>query len=350
MKYWSGYCSEYLAPKENDINYINVREKPFKIYGLYNMSDENYYRLPVEFAKAVSGGVFDHMKASAGVRVRFATDSPYIAIKAKLNGFAPSPHITYIATKGFDLYIEENGKFTFHNTYNPPLDTDNEVEGITKFKDIKMRNFVLNFPNGTPVISVEIGVKNGFSIFKADKYNNEKPVVFYGSSITQGFAASRPGNTYENFISRKLNIDYINMGFSGSAMGEPVLAEYLSKIPMSAFVMDYDHNAPDVEHLKNTQYDFYKIIRNANVDLPIILVSRPEGRYDEDTLARRKVILDTYTKAIDNGDRNIHFVDGSTFFPDTLRFDCTADGCHPNDLGMYYMAKGILKVLSQINL
>lgn len=350
MKYWSGYCSECLAPKENDINYINVREKPFKIYGAYNLDKENYYRLPIEFANTVSGGVASHMRSGAGIRVRFATYSPYIAIKATLSGFGPSPHVTYLASKGFDLYTEENGKFMFHNSFYPPLDTDDEVTGITKFVDIKMRNFVLNFPMGTPVTSLEIGIKDGFSIFEADEYRNEKPVIFYGSSITQGFAASRPGNTYENFISRALNIDYINMGFSGSAMGEPVLAEYLSKIPMSAFVMDYDYNSPDIEHLEKTHYNFYKIIRKNNKNIPIIVVSRPDGRYIADTVGRRNIILDTYMKAKKSGDCNIHFVDGSTFFPDELRFDCTVDGCHPNDLGMYYMSKGIVKILSQINL
>ncbi len=348
MKLWSGYCLEGLGPKETDIKYINVREKPFEIHGVYNLGDENYYRLPIEFARTVSGGVASNMRDSAGIRVRFATDSPYIAIRAKLSGFAPSPHVTYLASKGFDLYTEENGKFTFHNSFYPPLDTDDEVEGITKFKDVTMRNFVLDFPNGTPVISLEIGIKDGFSVFAPDKYSNEKPVVFYGSSITQGFAASRPGNTYENFISRELNLDYINMGFSGSAMGEENLAEYLADIPMSAFVMDYDHNAPDIDHLQKTHYKFYKIIRDKNPDIPIILVTRPEAKYNEDTVARRRVILATYLKAMDEGDKNIHFVDGGNFFPSEVRFDCTVDGCHPNDLGMFYISRGIIKVLSQI--
>lgn len=114
--------------------------------------------------------------------------------------------------------------------------------------------------------------------------------------------------------------------------------------------MDYDHNAPDIEHFKNTHYEFYKIIRNKNLDLPIILVTRPEGNYSKDTIERRNIILDTYIKAQNDGDRNIHFVDGSAFFSDDLRFNCTADGCHPNDLGMYYISQGILKVLSRIKI
>ena len=350
MKFWEGYCFDHIAPKDSDIRYKNVKNSPFEIFGVCEKSNDNFYRLPENVAKYVSSGVLNHSFETAGVRVRFATDSPYIAIKAEFEKFSPSPHITYLASKGFDLYLEKDGCFTFNNSFYPPLDTDLSLEGITRFHDSKIRNFVLDFPTGTPVKSLQIGIKDGFSVYKPDSYKITKPIVFYGSSITQGFAASRPGNIYENFISRNLNADYINLGFSGCAMGEKNMAEYISSLSMSAFVLDYDHNAPSVEHLRNTHYDFYKTVREKNPDLPIILVSRPERRYHTDIKERRKVILDTYMYAVNNGDENIHFVDGTTFFPLDVRYDCTVDDCHPNDMGMYYIANGILKVLTHIKL
>lgn len=345
MKFWSGYCAEGLSPKENDIKYVNVRENPFRIHGIYNLSDDNFRRLPTDFANSVSGGVATHAKSSAGVRVRFATDSPYIVIKATLKDFVPSPHVTYSASKGFDLYTEEDGEFIYHNTFLPPLDLENNVVGITYLSGNKIKNIIVDFPIGTEVSEVLIGVKSGCKILKPDNYLIKKPIVFYGSSITQGFAASRPGNIYENFISRAINADYYNFGFSGSALGEESLAEYLSKIPMSAFVLDYDYNAPDVEHLQKTHQHFYRIIRDNNSNIPIVIVSRPDRKNGKNQIECRKIIKRTYLKAKSNGDSNVYFINGATLFPKNLPFDCTADGCHPNDIGMASMAKVIGKVL-----
>lgn len=350
MQFWSGYCSENIAPKDSDIKYYDVNNKPFEIFGICEKQKDNFYRLPHEVAANVSGGVLDHSHETAGVRVRFATNSPYVALKSEFEKFSPSPHVTFIASKGFDMYVEKDGVITFNNSFYPPLDTDLSLEGIARFNDTQTRNFILNFPIGTPVKSLKIGIKEGSVLVEPDKYKISNPIVFYGSSITQGFAASRPGNIYENFISRSLNADYINLGFSGCAMGEKKMAEYISNLSMSAFVLDYDHNAPSIEHLKNTHYDFYKTVRDKNPKLPIILVSRPERRYHSDIIGRRKVILDTYMRAVNDGDTNIHFVDGTTFFPLEARYDCTVDDCHPNDMGMYNIAKGIERVLTKIKL
>ena len=348
MKFWAGFCVEGLSPKENDIKYVNVRGNPFRIHGIYNLSDDNFRRLPTDFANTVSGGVATHAKSSAGVRVRFATDSPYIAIKATLKDFVPSPYVAYIASKGFDLYTEEDGEFIYHNTFLPPLDSDNEVVGITKFAVKKVRNIVIDFPIDTEVSELFVGIKDGSKLLNPDEYKIKKPILFYGSSITQGFAASRPGNIYENFISRAINADYYNFGFSGSALGEESLAEYLSKIPMSAFVVDYDYNAPDVEHLKKTHKRFYEKIRENNPRLPIIMVSRPDCRNSDNQVECRKIIKRTYQIAKANGDNNVYFINGATLFPKSVSLDCTVDGTHPNDLGMAGIAKGIGKVLNDI--
>lgn len=348
MNCWVGYLRESLMPKEKDIKYVDIREKPFRLYGINELQTANYHRLPEEIANGISGGVAFHARASAGVRVCFATNSPFIAIKAVLDGFSPSPHVADLAAKGFDLYTENDGDFVYHNSFYPPMDTPNEVVGITYFQTPKKQNVIINFPVGTAVEKVEIGIRSDAEFFPANCYRDCLPIVYYGSSITQGFAASRPGNTYENFISRELKTDYLNYGFSGSALGEANMANYIATIQMSALVIDYDHNAPDVEHLQKTHYAFYKIIRDKNPDLPIVVISRPNANRSDDTLARKKVIVDTFTKAKTQGDDHIFFVDGGALFPYDLRNDCTVDGTHPNDLGMYYMARGMLKVLAQI--
>ncbi len=141
---------------------------------------------------------------------------------------------------------------------------------------------------------------------------------------------------------------FVHFAFSGNAKGEPRLAEYFATLPMSAFVLDYDHNAPSVEHLKETHQQFYKIIREKNPELPIILVSKPDTSIAGTDHQRRTVIMETFLNARKAGDDNIYFIDGYSFFPSDIRKDCTVDGCHPNDMGMHYMAKSIGGMLKEI--
>jgi lysophospholipase L1-like esterase len=126
------------------------------------------------------------------------------------------------------------------------------------------------------------------------------------------------------------------------------MALLIARIPMSVFVYDYDHNAPNVKHLADTHAPFFRTIRQARPELPIIMVSRPdfdsnpaEGR------VRREIIRTTYEQAKANGDKHVFFVDGETLFGEHDRDACTVDGCHPNDLGFMRMAQTIRPTLAK---
>jgi hypothetical protein len=173
--------------------------------------------------------------------------------------------------------------------------------------------------------------------------------LYYGSSITEGGCCSKPGNAYNAFISRWLDADYYNMGFSGAAAGELDVCDYLNTIEKSIFVMDYDHNAPSPEHLKETHEPFYKRIREYDKNVPIVMISRPNPELDpEDANKRFEVIKETYENAKASGDNNVYLIDGRTFFGTVDREACTADKIHPNDLGMFRMAEVIAPVIKNI--
>ena len=225
-----------------------------------------------------------------------------------------------------------------------------ELTGYTR-KDGEMGFYTVNFPHFAEVKKMYIGLKKGYKLGKGKKYRNEKPVIFYGSSITHGAAAGRPGNTYENFISQKYNLDYINLGFAGHAKGEQVFAEYIACLPMSVFVCDYDHNAPNLEHLENTHYPFYETIRKKYPDIPYIMISRPDANINSITRdkpdERRDIIRRSYEKARSMGDHNVYFIDGHTLFEGEFYESCTSDGCHPNDIGFMRMADKIGAVIAK---
>ena len=172
------------------------------------------------------------------------------------------------------------------------------------------------------------------------------PVVVYGSSIVHGTAATRPGLIYTNMLSRRLGADVINLGFSGNAKAEIPMMEYVSGLCMSVFVYDYDHNAPTVEYLRDTHRRGYEIVRAAQPDLPVILISRPNvATNPHQAIERKDVIIDTFRFARENGDKNVYYIDGETFFLGKWEDECTMDGVHPNDLGFTLMADGIEAVI-----
>ena len=147
----------------------------------------------------------------------------------------------------------------------------------------------------------------------------------------------------------KINFDcdYINLGFSGNAKAEDEIIDYIAELDMSVFVYDYDHNAPEPEHLKRTHFALYEAIRNKNPELPYIMITHPSKGINE-PVNRRKIIMESYLKALDKGDKNVYYIDGDSLFAGYEYDSCTVDGCHPNDLGLYRMAQGILPILKEI--
>ena len=263
-------------------------------------------------------------------------------------------HFPATGTAGFDLYEKVDGKEWYIKTFIPPFnkrteyDVVNEYESIIELDNPGEKEYIINFPLYSGVKSLYIGLQEGAKVNAPDPFRTDGAIVYYGSSITQGGCASRPGNTYQAMISREIDCDYINLGFSGSARAESKMAEYIAELNMRVFVYDYDYNSPDVEYLAATHKPFFDIIRKANPVLPIVIVSRPEIQKKNDVDERFAVIEQTYKSAVERDDKNVYLIDGRKIMAE-LAGDCgTVDGVHPNDLGFYCMAKTIGGVLKEI--
>ncbi len=330
----------------------DVRNAPFKIYGLYKPETETTFRrLPEEVARATSEGVLSLHTNTAGGRVRFATDSEYIAISCKLPSLTRFAHMPTTGVSGFDMYVSKGGADVFEKCLTPPWDMTDGYSTIYHFGSRCLRELTINFPLYNDVDELLIGLEPDAVLKEGKKYKYEKPVVYYGSSITQGGCATRPGNCYEALISQRLDCDYINLGFSGSAKGEDAIIDYIASLDMSVFVYDYDHNAPDAAHLEATHFKGYKKIREKHPELPIIMVTAPldnraflENRY----FPCREVIMKSFLDAKASGDENVYFVDGAALFNGENTDVCTVDGCHPNDLGFLRMADGIGRIVEYV--
>ena len=329
---------------KDDVAFYDISESPFKIYGVF-FQNGMYRRMDEQVAKTVSPNVYALHANTAGGRVRFKTDSPYVAISAKEGEVCRMSHFALTATAGFDIYDEDG----YIATFMPPYDIENGYDSVFDFADVKMREITINFPLYSNVYDLKIGLKEGSTLLPASDYKNEKPIVFYGSSITQGGCASRPGNSYQAIISRKQNLDYINLGFSGSACAEDEIAEYISNLDMSMFVYDYDYNAPDVSHLEKTHKKMFETIRKKHPELPILMLTRPGISPNiAEVEKRRAIVRATYDEAVKNGDKNVYFISGEEIFNYTDPNIITCDGVHPNDFGFWCMSQVIGKMIEEM--
>ncbi len=340
--------------QKSDIRFLDTQSECFKTYGVM-CTNGCYHRLPYNVAEATSEGVKTLNRHTAGGRIRFKTDSAYVAINAKIDSFqGKMPHFTTVGASGFDMYIVENGEAIYFRSFMPTYNFENGFEQIIEFPDNSMRDIIIHMPLYNICENLYIGIQESANIYCGSEYKNTKPIVFYGSSITQGGCASRPGNAYENIVSRKFDSDFINLGFSGNARGEDSISEYIANLDMSIFVYDYDHNAPTSEHLEKTHEKLFKRFRESNANIPVIIMSKTDIPRTplalEDTLKRRGIVKKTYDNAIALGDKNVYFIDGQEIFKIAGGADCTVDGCHPNDLGFYCMAQAVIKTICDNNL
>ncbi|MDD7411810.1 MAG: SGNH/GDSL hydrolase family protein [Eubacteriales bacterium] len=311
---------------------------------LSDREGRRYWRLPADVIDQVNSGVSEVAKFPSGARVRFATDSRRIALCAVVGPAGYIKNVGAIGKCGLAGYVDGE----WHYVVYPAASDAEEMTGAYDL-DGKMHEHTVYLPLFTPLYDLMIGLDDDAQVKPPRPYAVQKPIVFYGSSITNGASATHAGNAYVSIVCRRLDASFLNLGFSGSARGEESIARYIAGLDMSLFVMDYDHNAPDAAHLEATHERFFRIVREAQPDLPIALISKPDFDIDpEGNAARRAVIRRTYEHALAAGDARVRFIDGETLFGTTERRDCLVDGTHPNDLGFRRMADAITPVLREL--
>lgn len=321
-----------------------------EIGGLVRPSENNgeYYRLNALNRQEYS--VLNEALASnpAGGTIRFRTNADRIAVDIKL--YAVPLDFKHFAERGIcgiDVYV---GTGTDRSYCGGPMQFMTDTEELFDVIELPegYNEVMIEMPQYAGVSWFYIGFPEGSEIAAPTERTNE-PILFYGSSITQGASTGRPGNAYTNILCRALDCDCINLGFSSSDFGEQAIAEYITTRDFAVFVMDYNNNA-SVDQLRETHYDFYKTVRDAREDVPILFLTKPYYTQirDEETALKEKIILETFNRAKNEGDKNVYFISSSEYFPEEQRNLYTIDMIHPNDLGHYYMAKTIFPVLYQI--
>lgn len=344
-----------LSGSHELLQWHSPQNPPFRLSGFpFFEQDQVYRRMPLHPQDKLPEAVDFLANHTAGGQISFQSNTKHLAVKVTLTRPADMPHMPSTGQCGFDLYIGAPFAQRFHNTTK--YDHRETAYEILLFEHpiTELRHFTLNFPLYQGVKEIEVGLTPDAKITPPPAYSTEGPIIIYGTSITQGGCATRPGMAYTNILSRIFNTELINLGFSGSGKGEIEVAQSIALIENPRlFILDFEANQTSDEHLQ-TLPPFIQCLRGKHSHTPILVLSRPAFARDivyPEKESDREYCCDQKAQIVEamvkEGDAHIHFLDGSTLQGDDFD-ECTVDGGHPSDLGFYRMAKSLEPVIRKI--
>jgi hypothetical protein len=273
-------------------------------------------------------------------------------------------HMASTGIKGIDLYTKYNNKWRYVTTAGAYVglkkyqNKDIAADSINEYELIKnmtpeLREYKLFLPLYDGVTKLEIGIDSS-AIIKKAKPNPQKPIVFYGTSITQGGCASRPGMAHTNIISRELDVDCINFGFSGNGRMETPIVEVISEIDASFYVIECLQNM-DVEQIKERVLPLVEIIRKKYSNTPIVLVENMmyttaflDKTIETELIQENLALKEEYDKILEKGFQNVFYIEDMPSFG--MDNEGTVDSVHLTDLGFARYADYLIKNFKKYSL
>ncbi len=343
-------ADEVPSTEAEGIRWYDIRELGVEGQGFTDVKSP-FDRLPSRAEGVVRDAVWGLSRHSAGLAVRFETDSPEIrASWTLLSGNLAMPHMPATGVSGLDLYAtDDQGRWKWVAN-GRPADVKNTATLASGLPSGR-RQYLVYLPLYNGVTEVKLGVPAKFTIIKAPAYSDEKarPIVFYGTSITQGGCASRPGMVHTSILSRWYHRPVINLGFSGNGKMEPEVVQFIAEIDAKAFVIDCLPNMSDAEVTKNTK-PLVETLRKARPETPIVLVEDRDFTnawllkgVQAANRARQAALKKEYDELKAAGVKQLYYIPG----PDLLGDDSegTVDSSHPTDLGFLRQAEAFDKIL-----
>lgn len=349
---FSTFSYAYAQNLEN-IRFIDAKELMLLGKGFENT--ESYYtRLPLDQKNEIRPEVWDLGRNSAGMAVRFYSNTTTVAVKWKiLNNFHMN-HMPDTGVKGVDLYsLEGNGQWYYMGT-GKPVGVENKAI-LSDCMERKGREYILYLPLYDGIVDLEIGVDSTAELSlprnnRLVKCNDGKAIIVYGTSITQGGCASRPGMAYTSILGRMLDREVINLGFSGNARLDNSLAKAICRINSNTVVLDCLPNTT-AQMLKDSAYKFLRIILDAKPGIRLYMVENPlfpalrfNNKIMTELSEENWIWRSIYLRLRREGFNNVNYIKGAELVGEDN--EGTVDGVHMSDLGFYGYANILSKYLS----
>ncbi len=339
--------------KSDTLRYVDATQ--FRIIN-NGFDDPLYSRLPKYMEDSVRDGLWWLARCSAGIGIRFATDSRCVAMHYNIRNQFHMAHMADTGTKGVDLYIldEDDGKWHFVNCNRPTKDSIQTKVFIDRL-DGRMHEYLAYLSLYDGVNWIDIGVDSTAVLTMPQVVSPRVggKVVFYGTSIMQGGCATRPGMVSTNILQRELGVECVNLGFSGQAKMDSCMARVMAAIPdVAAYVLDPVPNCTKMM-CDTLTYGFVNILRTLRPDVPIIMVEGPMYSYTKYSAYYSSYLPEknvewrkNYERLLADNPDNLYYVDCEGLYgPDGEGF---VDGIHATDVGFLYYAAKLLPVLKQV--
>ncbi len=341
-----------VAAQDVPLHWMPVASAKIEVAGLpwFQENHGEFWRLPARSRETFPPEVWNLALDPTGGRIRFRTDSSTVALRLEWPHPPGMRNMHFFGQSGVDLYVRN----TYWGTAVPDKDAvPGKVYEHIYFRNQPraMRDITIYLALYSPVKVLEIGLDKNAAVELASPFSVGAPVVFYGTSITQGGCASRPGMSYQAILGRQLNLNHINLGFSGNGKGEAAVARAVAEIDAAAFVLDFAQNNTDVDSLAQVYDPFIGILRERHPDTPIVSITpiyaASEATGSQRTEQMRALIRKTVSRRIAAGDTHLQLVEGTDLLGPS-RVDGLVDGTHPNDLGFQWMAEGLADRLRKV--
>lgn len=330
---------------------------------------EPYSRLPLSVKESLLDRGRDELwhlgRCSSGLYVRFSSDARMFNLRWT-NAFprTGNENMSPTSIAGLDMYVWQDGGWQFVGIGKPkdslPIGEASEIDPYVSeiFVDALpegMHEYMINLSPYGAQASLEIGVDEGYRVERStmDHPRRSNPIIIYGTSITQGGSCSRPGMAGTPVLSRRLDREVINLGFSGNAHLDYELAEYMASHPSPAiYVMDNAANC-SASMIEERQEHFYRILREAHPDVPIVFVccaQNPRYRFRESTHiaidAKNSAIEALYERLRREGDSHLYLIGAEVL--ERGDNECTVDGTHLSDIGFQHYADALYPLLESL--
>lgn len=343
------------AEEKAPLRYVDALEFRMINHAFDGATWSPYTRFPSYLEDSISSDLWARAKNSAGIAIRFRTDSRRIGVRYNLHSNFHMAHMADTGIKGTDLYIlSPEGKWQYVNTNRPVKDSIQQKIYVENM-DGQMHECMIYLPLYDGVNWMEIGVDSASVIDMpaVDNPRHDRCVVCYGTSILHGGCASRTGMVATSIMQRELNMEFVNWGTSGEGKMVFAVARVMAQIPdVAAYIIDPVPNCTQMM-CDTLTYRFINILRKARPEVPIIMVEGPMYPYAKfdsffhDYLPKKN---EAYRKNYDllkaeNPD-NLYYVtcDGLT----GLDEEGTVDGIHLTDLGFRAYADKLEAVLREV--
>jgi lysophospholipase L1-like esterase len=328
-----------LREPESDLLWYDARQLVVEGKG-WTDTEGFYERLPARAKPKVPEMVWTLGKRTAGLAVRFKTDSKTIA--AIWDGGGAMNHMAATGNSGLDLYVRRGDRWVFCGVGRPQ--TQRTTANVAKSLSGELAEYLLYLPLYSGVTELRIGIEQEARMVSPPPRpaGRDQPLVFYGTSITQGGCASRAGMCHPAILGRWFDREVLNLGFSGSGKMEPELAHLLGELDAAVFVLECLPNMT-TEMVSERVGPFVRILRAAQPATPILLVESPLNPLDN---PGNQALRNAFAALTEEGVGRLYYLPGESQLAGTE--NGTVDGVHPTDLGFNRMAVGYEPVLEAI--